>query len=88
MKLNLNVQNKNKETPLHIAIQNGYRSIALHLITMGASIYCSDIKGFTPILYSHGEEDTKFYESMIFFTKYFLTEINRHSSKKKRFLTF
>jgi len=49
----INAQNSQKETPLHISVQEGHRQFTIYLISEGASPEIKDINNKTPVDYAN-----------------------------------
>jgi len=49
----VNAQNSQKETPLHISIQEGHRQFTLFLVSEGASLEYKDVNNKTPYDYAN-----------------------------------
>ena len=52
LKANVNVRNKNNETPIHLAITSGNTNVVDRLISVGADLTVANNKGETPIFYA------------------------------------
>src|SRR5512135_911473 len=64
-KLDLNARNKERETPLHRAIEKGYKELAAMLVKAGARLNALNQTGETPLHYAALYSDTYFVDLLL-----------------------